>query len=77
MLDKTQMCPVGSLVPIPEKEKNFSDENINSLDSYQKTHNLSGVRERCGEQQRSLSRGLSVLVKEKMGTKERGSWGSR
>nr|XP_045728269.2 RNA helicase Mov10l1 [Mirounga angustirostris] len=34
--DKTQMCPVGSLVPVSEKERNLSDENINSLDSYQK-----------------------------------------
>nr|XP_025737673.1 RNA helicase Mov10l1 [Callorhinus ursinus] len=33
--DKTQMCPVGSLVPVSE-ERNFSDENTNSLDSYQK-----------------------------------------
>ncbi|XP_072598952.1 RNA helicase Mov10l1 isoform X2 [Vulpes vulpes] len=34
MLDKTQMCPVGS--PVPEKEnKNFSDETANSLESYQ------------------------------------------
>ncbi|XP_030886151.1 RNA helicase Mov10l1-like [Leptonychotes weddellii] len=34
--DKTQTCPVGSLVPVSEKERNLSDENINSLDSYQK-----------------------------------------
>lgn len=35
-LEKTQKCPVGSLVPIPKKEKNFSDENTDSLESYQK-----------------------------------------
>lgn len=34
--DKTQTCPVGSLVPVSEKERTLSDENINSLDSYQK-----------------------------------------
>ncbi|XP_045866606.1 RNA helicase Mov10l1 [Meles meles] len=33
MLEKTQKCPVGSLVPIPRKEKNFSDENTASLES--------------------------------------------
>ncbi|XP_039091687.1 RNA helicase Mov10l1 isoform X2 [Hyaena hyaena] len=37
MLHKGQTCPAGSLVPVPEKEKNFSDENVNSLDSYQKS----------------------------------------
>lgn len=36
-LDKTHTCPVGSLVPVPAKEKNFSDENINSLNSYQQS----------------------------------------
>ncbi|GAB5574380.1 RNA helicase Mov10l1 isoform X4 [Prionailurus iriomotensis] len=35
MLDKGQTCPAGSLVPIPEK-KNFSDKNIDFLDSHQK-----------------------------------------
>ncbi|XP_059043322.1 RNA helicase Mov10l1 [Mustela lutreola] len=35
-LEKTQKCPGGSLVPIPRKEKNFSDENTDSLESYQK-----------------------------------------
>uniref|UniRef100_A0A673V508 Mov10 like RISC complex RNA helicase 1 n=1 Tax=Suricata suricatta TaxID=37032 RepID=A0A673V508_SURSU len=37
MLDEGQTCRAGSLVPVPEKEKNFSDENTNSLDSYQKS----------------------------------------
>uniref|UniRef100_A0A452UWZ1 RNA helicase Mov10l1 n=1 Tax=Ursus maritimus TaxID=29073 RepID=A0A452UWZ1_URSMA len=36
-LDKTHTCPVGSLVPVPAKESTFSDENINSLDSYQQS----------------------------------------
>uniref|UniRef100_A0A452RE87 RNA helicase n=1 Tax=Ursus americanus TaxID=9643 RepID=A0A452RE87_URSAM len=36
-LDKTHTCPVGSLVPVPAKENTFSDENINSLDSYQQS----------------------------------------
>ncbi|XP_023487461.1 RNA helicase Mov10l1 isoform X1 [Equus caballus] len=36
MLDKDQTCPVASIVSVPEKEKNFSDENVNSLDSYRK-----------------------------------------
>ncbi|XP_072829885.1 RNA helicase Mov10l1 isoform X2 [Vicugna pacos] len=37
MLDKTQRCSVVSLVSLPEEEKNFSDETINSLDSCRKT----------------------------------------
>lgn len=36
MLDKIQTCPEVSLVSVPEKEKNFADENINSLDSCRK-----------------------------------------
>ncbi|XP_023365120.1 RNA helicase Mov10l1 [Otolemur garnettii] len=34
MLDKDQMCPVVSSVSVPEK--NLSDENINSLNTYRK-----------------------------------------
>ncbi|XP_032348454.1 RNA helicase Mov10l1 isoform X9 [Camelus ferus] len=37
MLDKTQRCSMVSLVSLPEEEKNFSDETINSLDSCRKT----------------------------------------
>ncbi|KAJ8791838.1 hypothetical protein J1605_020560 [Eschrichtius robustus] len=36
MLDEIQTCPEVSLVAVPEKEKNFADENINSLDSCRK-----------------------------------------
>eukprot|EP00069_Balaena_mysticetus_P000571 bmy_14630T0 len=36
MLDEIQTCPEVSLVSVPEKEKNFADENINSLDSCRK-----------------------------------------
>ncbi|XP_014648792.1 PREDICTED: putative helicase Mov10l1 [Ceratotherium simum simum] len=43
MLDKAQMCPVVSLVSVPEKEKNFSDENINSSDSYRKNNTCQTV----------------------------------
>ncbi|KAF5926053.1 hypothetical protein HPG69_016760, partial [Diceros bicornis minor] len=43
MLDKAQVCPVVSLVSVPEKEKNFSDENINSSDSYRKNNTCQTV----------------------------------
>ncbi|KAM9684704.1 RNA helicase Mov10l1 [Dama dama] len=33
MLDKTQLCPEVSPVCLPQKEKDFADGNINSLDS--------------------------------------------
>ena len=33
MLDKAQVCPEVSPICVPEKEKDFADKNINSLDS--------------------------------------------
>ncbi|KAM7243560.1 hypothetical protein CapIbe_004168 [Capra ibex] len=37
MLDETQVCPEVSPICVPEKEKDFADENINSLDSFRES----------------------------------------
>lgn len=37
MLDETQVCPEVSPICVPEKEKDFADENINSLGSFRES----------------------------------------